>query len=97
MAAVARDAGTRTAQRAFNDAGVDDAVRRDGEQDTGCPCGPFAEAFHVAALDELAQPRLRARAYPHARQGESATTWAGAPRYRVGSGTFHTLRPNVAA
>jgi len=53
VTAVASDAGTCSAKGTLNDAGVNDAVWRDGQQDAGSPGGLFAEALHVAALDEL--------------------------------------------
>jgi len=54
VTAVAGDARTCAAQGTFHDAGVDDAVCRDGQQNAGSPGGFFAEDLHVTALDELA-------------------------------------------
>ncbi len=68
MRAVARDAGTFSAQGTRNDTGVDDAVWRYGQQDAGSPGGLFAEALHVAALDEQAQPVLPSAATPDLRE-----------------------------
>jgi len=63
------------AQCACNDAGIDDAVWRGSEQDTSCPCGPFAEAFDVAALYELAQPVLPTAAAPDLREHRGRDHW----------------------
>lgn len=54
VTAVAGDARTCAAQGTFHDAGVDDAVCRDGQQNAGSPGGFFAEALHVTTLYELA-------------------------------------------
>ena len=54
VTAVAGDARTCAAQGTLHDAGVDDAVCRDGQQNAGSPGGFFAEALHVTTLYELA-------------------------------------------
>lgn len=65
--AVARNAGTCSAQCAFNDAGINNALWRNRQQDTGGLGGLVAEVFDFAALDELAQPVLASAAAPDLR------------------------------